>query len=174
MSQLHNYRGIPYSNHCSLPLSCFVQLFLAHPSNHWTMISISNLFIPFQGLGTPIWSQNESNLLVKQQPSTAITSHMERCDRPRFSQLSDCEPSSADASNAWSDLTAALPLRFNDAALRVRRRNLKKAKDRSPSHRQSPTVIRSSHVQYSPGSSEVAVISSSLGYIGFIFGLIRV
>lgn len=47
----------------------------------------------------------------------------------QFSQLSDCEPSSADASNAWSDLTAALPLRFNDAALRVRRRNLKKAKE---------------------------------------------
>jgi len=48
---------------------------------------------------------------------------------PRFNQLSDVEPSSTDASSAWSDLTAALPLRFNDAALRVRRRNLKKAKD---------------------------------------------
>eukprot|EP00435_Cladocopium_sp_Y103_P055289 s223_g18.t1 len=47
----------------------------------------------------------------------------------QFSQLSDVEPSSAHASNAWSELTAALPLRFNDAALRVRRRNLKKAKE---------------------------------------------
>jgi hypothetical protein len=113
------------------------------------MISISNLFIPFQGLGTPIWSQNESNLLVTQQPSPAITSHMERCDRPRFSQLSDCEPSSADASNAWSELTAALPLRFNDAALRVRRRNLKKAKDRSPSRQRSGQVssIRLDHLK---------------------------
>ena len=87
MSQLHNYRGIPYSNHCSLPLSCFVQLFLAHPSNHWTMISISNLFIPFQGLGTPIWSQNESNLLVKQQPSPAITSHHQPYGAVRPSQV---------------------------------------------------------------------------------------
>jgi len=47
----------------------------------------------------------------------------------QFNQLSDVEPSSTDASSAWSDLTAALPLRFNDAALRVRRRNLKKAKE---------------------------------------------
>ncbi|CAK9026835.1 Hypothetical protein SCF082_LOCUS17685 [Durusdinium trenchii] len=46
-----------------------------------------------------------------------------------FPQLADTEPSSLDALQAWSDLSAALPLRFNDAALRVRRRNLKKAKE---------------------------------------------
>lgn len=49
-----------------------------------------------------------------------------------FPQLADTEPSSLDALQAWSDLSAALPLRFNDAALRVRRRNLKKAKENGP------------------------------------------
>ncbi|CAE7454308.1 rlmJ [Symbiodinium sp. CCMP2456] len=44
-------------------------------------------------------------------------------------QLSDSEPSAVEALAAWSDLAAALPLRFNDSALRVRRRHLKKAKE---------------------------------------------
>eukprot|EP00439_Symbiodinium_sp_Y106_P031412 s2888_g3.t1 len=43
--------------------------------------------------------------------------------------LSDSEPSAVEALSAWSDLAAALPLRFNDSALRVRRRHLKKAKE---------------------------------------------
>ena len=77
---------------------------------------------------------------------------------PRLCDLSDSEPSAVEALSAWSDLAAAarprvrdavresvsqcvsgfccarlrseaLPLRFNDSALRVRRRHLKKAKE---------------------------------------------